>query len=107
MHDLATSRRIDATQADRLMKGAAASGDEIAWGVFSPIDKDPAPFVACPFIVTGGRVTAMPVFLAADSLEQLRDMLPAGLVQDEGNDYDEGLLELWNVQALKGEDGSC
>jgi hypothetical protein len=78
------------------MKGAAAIGDEIAWGIFSPADKDPAPFVARPFVVTGGEVSAMPVFLGADSIEQLREMLPAGLANTDECEL-EGLLELWSV----------
>jgi hypothetical protein len=94
MHDLGTCRRIDATQADRLMKGAAASGDQIAWGIFSPATADPALFVARPFMVTGGEVTPMPVYLASDLLEELRAQLPAGLTADPGCEV-EGLLEVW------------
>jgi hypothetical protein len=60
------------------MNGAAASGDEIGWAIFSPANADPVPFVARPFIVTGGVFTPMPVYLAGDSLEDLREQLPAG-----------------------------
>lgn len=66
------------------MNGAAAIGDQIAWGVFQRADAPP--FIARALHVSRGCMTLAPVHLAADTLSNPRRIAPLHAAAEVSHD---------------------
>jgi hypothetical protein len=92
---------IDRDTARRLHKAWHEAGDRVGWCVTTGTwDNPPHLFAAVPHIIRkvdkGAAPAAQAIYMAAVTLEEIREMLPPGLVRfSRAPEDDPVILETW------------
>lgn len=87
---------VNKTQAlaQQLHTGYAIQGEHLLWAVYKKPRDYPSEYVARPFFVEGAKPIGF--IVTANSLEEVRKLLPAGLCMIERSDIDDPVIvETW------------
>lgn len=89
-------RRVDADQAQRVHNAAIRNDLLVIWTVTWGTADHGDCFIARPQTISAGRADHLNLHLAADTLDDLRSQLPAGLSRlDPDPNDDPVIVEVW------------
>ena len=94
MTELPPSDELTAEQANAVQINCIRGGDLLVWAVYNSPTDHPGKFIARPYSIR--RQVALRCHLTADSLDQIRRLLPPGVVRlDRNSDDDPKIVETW------------